>query len=432
MSHSPSELRRNVDVSMFFIEIISDDSDLDQEKIVSIAENFLNDYMKEKLPKKHNFLELQLQKRSNGRRRLGEKSSIACDGMATFGSVSVPSRVELDKRVFDAFRDDKKRFISLLQNGGDSVINAGAQVIPKAGNGSATITKTVIIIIVAGAIIGIAVSFFVQQMIKRGMEKRVNTHAFKYEKQLGNGNDNDDIEMSTGFEPKPLIISDDEDLVERNLIRLQHEKEIMRRANERLQNSGSQDSSRIKRVKFGALDLDSIIQASSSSEDDATITSIQFSSSGESTVSSLGGLNQLPDPMDPIKENTAEEEPNGGAVDDSSEGMNSDEKRTAEINPETNEILKSLNLVLPCGKEADGDKKKSDAVARAVAKKGQRVDIPREVFASGEPDSNRSSNKEQLDLTRRHLKDGEKSQSNSAGGSTGENSYFTNIFTRRY
>ena len=149
-------------------------------------------------------------------------------------------------------------------------------------------------------------------------------------------------------------------------------------------------------------------------------------------MSSLGGLNQLPDPMDPIKENTAEEEPNGGAVDDSSEGMNSDEKRAAEINPETNEILKSLNLVLPCGKEADGDKKKSDAVARAVATKGQRVDIPREVFASGEPDSNRSSNKEQLDLTRRHLKDGEKSQSNSAGGSTGENSYFTNIFTRRY
>lgn len=184
--------------------------------------------------------------------------------LATFGSVIIPSREMLDRQVLDAFKNDKKRFISLLQDSGDAVINAGAQVIPKAGGGSPKITKTVIIIIVGGAVLGISMSFFVQQMIKRGLEKRVNTHAFKYEKQLGN--DHDDLEMSTGFEPKPLIISDDEDLVERNMIRLQHEKEIMRRANERLRNCGTQDSTRIKKVKFGGLDLDLVIQESSSAE----------------------------------------------------------------------------------------------------------------------------------------------------------------------
>lgn len=149
-------------------------------------------------------------------------------------------------------------------------------------------------------------------------------------------------------------------------------------------------------------------------------------------MSSLGGLNQLPDPMDPIKENTDEEEPTDGAVDDSSEGMNSVERRTAEINPETSEILKSLNLMLPCGDEVAAGEKREPG---AVPKKGQGVGIPREVFASGTPvktDSTAASTNEQLDLTRRHSKDGEKPQSNIAGGTTGENSYFTNIFTRRY
>ncbi len=237
---------------MFFIEVISQDgiSDVDGDLIVEIGEQFLTNYLSSELPSEYKFKGLELDKVSNLRRRLNVKSSTACVGVAHFSARNLPDTDELDEYVMQAFEDHKKDFLTLLQNSNSPILaqatNAGAKKssIPKAGSFERGVTARTIVLVVCGVTVGaVALSLFAQQMIKRGMEKRINTHAFKYAKQIA-----DDTEM--GFVPMPLVISDDEDAVERSMIRLQHEREVMRRANERLQRSHSRETRRSKKVGF--------------------------------------------------------------------------------------------------------------------------------------------------------------------------------------
>ncbi len=191
-----------------------------------------------------------MEKVSNLRRRLNVKSSTACVGVAHFGARDIPDTDELDEYVIQAFKDEKKDFLVLLQNSNSpnlaQAINAGAKrsSFPKAGSFERGVTARTIVLVVCGVTIGaVALSLFAQQMIKRGMEKRINTHAFKYAKQIADENE-------VAIAPMPLVISDDENAVERSMIRLQHEREVMRRANERLQRSHRREARRSRKVGF--------------------------------------------------------------------------------------------------------------------------------------------------------------------------------------
>ncbi len=165
------------------------------------------------------------------------------------------------------------------------------------------------------------------------------------------------------------------------------------------------------------------------------------------------------DPMDPIAED-AEDADDTEHADDASDEMNSTERRMVEINAEASDIINKLSVggfggLMPCGND---DKKEAtsstgEAVSATADFNGGTSDIPREVFA-GENDSISSKNGHRSEKHRRSQIDNtlqcnsqQSSQSLSqppqsqsqlqsstvrTEGGQGENSYFTNIFTRRY
>ncbi len=169
------------------------------------------------------------------------------------------------------------------------------------------------------------------------------------------------------------------------------------------------------------------------------------------------------DPMDPIDlmDPIAEDVEDTEHTDDASDEMDSTERRMVEINAEASDIINKLSVggfggLMPCGDADEKEAKSSsgEAVANTAIFIGGATDIPLEVYA-GESDSIGSKNGHRSE---KHGRIDNSSQYNSqppqqpqpqsslsqpqsqlqgpstgrTEGGQGENSYFTNIFTRRY
>ena len=268
-------------------------SNIDDNDVLEVAQKFLNDHIDQHLSGDYEFLYIDLTAQANTRRRLNVKMSTACSAVAVFNSISVPEATVLDEIVLTAFRDSKKAFLDLLRNSGNNlsqVVNVGAQDMKK--NPVLKSKHTIIIVIACVTLAAIGMSFLIQRRLKHNSDKRVKTYGQQYTAQMNH----EDLIEAEFLEPQPLQISDDDQALERNMIRSQYEKVVMKRANEHLRQKDSISEPRSKTVSFGTdvhYGTNGIIAAEDEDDEEATISSIRFSTSAESSVSSLGGLNPI-------------------------------------------------------------------------------------------------------------------------------------------
>ena len=295
ISSVPTELRRDVDILPFVIELVSVNQlpDVVDNQVAEVAGQFLTSYLNDELPSRHKFLYVELKPDDvrRDRRRLNVKKTTACSGSAVFNSKEIPDTSVVNDLILEAFSnpESKRLFLNLLKNSGTSlsqVLNVGADDMTRKPKLS-PMQQTIIITIASVALAAIAFSFYIQHRLKRGSEKRVKDYGIHYAAHTN------EVEMEIDFlEPQPLGISDDDRAIERNLIRYQHERTIMRKANAKLKESSAAISHRKASVKFSETvqyDPAAIVDE----DEEATISSIQFSNSLDTSISSLGGLNPI-------------------------------------------------------------------------------------------------------------------------------------------
>ena len=281
-------------------------SDLNENDVVEVAVKFLNDQFEDKFSAEISFANVHL-KVDEAERRLAVKKSILCSGHADFNSKTVPSTDFVDKLIQKTFSDSKDVFLEMLRNSGSSyskLLNAGAT------EKSSVLKKmhlTIIFVIGGVAISVVAISLFVKFQHKRGIEKKVQAYGQEYQAQVNEFNL--DIEF---LEPQPLEISDDEKAIERNMIRSEYERTVIRKANETLRrNIGeklpNRDTTTIRfgtNIAYGSNGTVIDEDGGERDDEDATISSIQFSSSLESAISSLGALNPIPEYDEASRDNS--------------------------------------------------------------------------------------------------------------------------------
>jgi hypothetical protein len=300
ISSAPTELRREIVISPFVAELVSVNelpNVVDQE-VADVAGVFLTGYLNEKLPSQQRFLfvELKPEEKSRGR-RLNVKRSTACSGIAVFNSKEIPIASTIDEHILNAFSNPKSKrdFLNLLKDSGTSlslVSNVGADLQNEPV--LSVMQQTIIIVLAAVAVVAIGLSFFIQHRLKRGSEKRIKEYGLHYAAQVNE----EDMKIDY-LEPQPLGISDDDRAIERNLIRSQHERTVMIKANAKLKNRFTAvPTSRAKSIRFEdhlQYDGNGVVDELNLKDEDeeATISSIQFSNSMESSLSSLGGLNSV-------------------------------------------------------------------------------------------------------------------------------------------
>ena len=263
------------------------------KQVAEVAGQFLTSYLNDELPSRHKFLyvELKPDDERRDRRRLNVKKTTACSGIAVFNSKDIPDTSVVDDLILEAFSNPKLKrlFLNLLKNSGTSlsqVLNVGADDMTRKPV-LTPMQQTIIITIASVALAAIAFSFYIQHRLKRGSEKRVKDYGLHYAAHTN------EEEMEIDFlEPQPLGISDDDRAIERNLIRSQHERTIMRKANAKLKDSSAAISHRKASVRFSETvqyDPTGIVDE----DEEATISSIIFSNSLDTSISSLGGLNPI-------------------------------------------------------------------------------------------------------------------------------------------
>jgi hypothetical protein len=295
---SPSEFSIKVDISPFEISVITENS-VDENLVFEAAETFLNTFLKQNLEEDNvifSHVELTMEKKR--RRRLNVQLSILCKGFAVFKSKSVPDTDVLQNLIVeDAFTLSREDFLDQLESSGVEL----SQSMKSDGNGKddkalSTAHLTLILAIGGAAVAAIAVSLYVQSHHKRGSEKKVQAYGQQYQAKAKEFNFDIDF-----LEPQPLEISDDDKAIERNMVRSEYERTVIRKANESLQlRIGEELPGRVsKAVRFGTNiaygSNGSIEDESKRYDEEATISSIHFSSSLESNISSLGGLNPIPE-----------------------------------------------------------------------------------------------------------------------------------------
>jgi hypothetical protein len=297
-SQIPTELRVNVEISPFVIDLVSENG-VDENVVVEVAENYLNDFLKDKFTSDIVFSNVELRAERTTRRRLNVKTSILCSGYAVFNSKSVPSTDLLEELVVeDAFTNSKEDFLEQLENSGielSQLLDVSPKEQPK---GLTKMHLTIIFAIGGVATVAIAVSLYIQWHHRHSNEKKVQIYGQQYQFQSKLNEYNLDIDY---LEPQPLEISDDDRAIERNMVRSEYERIIIRKANTSLrQRIGDKLPSReTKAVRFGSNiaygSNGTVVDENRRYDEEATISSIQFSSSLESNISSLGGLNPIPE-----------------------------------------------------------------------------------------------------------------------------------------
>lgn len=300
-SLNPSELRVEVDIPIFSIDLISK-TKLDESHVVNVAEDYLNVFLKDKFREDIFFLSVELTAEETTRRRLNVETSILCSGIAVFGSKSVPSPRYLEELVEEAFKNSNREFLGQLEDNGielSPLMNSNPS--PQADKGLTKMHLTIIVAIVGAATVVIVVSLYIQRHHQRSSEKKVQALGQHYQFQSQVKEYNLDIDY---LEPQPLEISDDDRAIERNMVRSEYERTVIRKANEKLRHTlGQRATNREqKTVRFGSNiaygSNGTIVSENQKYDEEGTISSIHFSSSLESNVSSLGGLNPIPENED--------------------------------------------------------------------------------------------------------------------------------------
>lgn len=238
ISLAPSLVISTARITKFTIVLTSPPNTpaIDSNDVINVAESFLDKYFKKNLPHylKYRGVELSLDK-SKGR-RLQTVTAIALNGEARFNLFSSPDLKMINKHVMDAFSGSRETFFDELKKsesaGLQSLLNVKTNGNSKAHNAFNTMHLTIIMGCVATVIIGVAASYVWKRNQENNVRKRLlraaeYTREYKGQPQL-------DDDCFRDITPEPIQISDDNQALERMVMRARHDRGVMNRANELL------------------------------------------------------------------------------------------------------------------------------------------------------------------------------------------------------
>jgi hypothetical protein len=170
----------------------------------------------------------------------------------------------INDHVANAFDSDSAFFERLKQSdnaGLNSLLGVRANQQPTVNTGFSSVHMIIIITCISLVVIGVAASYVWKRTQENNVRKRLlraaeHTHQYRGQPQL-------DDECFKDIEPEPIQISDDNKALERMVMRARHDRGVMNRANEILQQNAEarydipyEDS--LKEVKFASFEVSSI------------------------------------------------------------------------------------------------------------------------------------------------------------------------------
>jgi len=235
MSMAPSLLINVVSISMFTIMITTPPNaqEVDPYEVISITEEFLDNCLKEKFSNDARYRGVELNLISNGRRRLQTVTVIPCTGNVLFNTLEAPSITEVDEKVSEALAENKENFEDSLRHSG----SAGLQSIldvktndSRARNAFNTMHTGIIIACIAILIVGVFASYIWKRNQAQNVRRRLILTA-EHNRNSKNKPQMDD-DCFNDIMPQPLQLLDDKKSLERMVIRARHDRGVMNRANE--------------------------------------------------------------------------------------------------------------------------------------------------------------------------------------------------------
>ena len=209
---------------------------IDPNDVIDVAQSFLNERLKESLPKYLKYRGVDITLATSKGRRLQTVTTIFCTGEVRFNLFASPDIEMINKHVIDAFSESKSIFFDSLKKsekaGLMSLLGVKTNENNRVQNGFNTMHLTIIIACISIVVIGVAASYVWKRNQENNVRKRLLraaefTRQYKGQPQL-------DDDCFRDITPEPIQISDDNKALERTVMRARHDRGVMNRANELL------------------------------------------------------------------------------------------------------------------------------------------------------------------------------------------------------
>jgi hypothetical protein len=235
-SFAPTLIISTTRINRFIIVLTSKPNtpDINPLEVVEIASVFLDEYFKENLPSYLRYRGVDLYLDTTDRRQLQMVSTIPCIGEVHFNLFASPDSIMINEHVMDAFKSFKEVFFESLKSSNVSNIQSLLDVNTKDNRVFTEFTSmhvTVIVVSLCLVAIGVAVSYVWKRSQENNIKKRLLRAA---EHRQNKGQPQLDDNCFRDLEPQPIQISDDNESLERMVLRSRHDRGVMNRANEML------------------------------------------------------------------------------------------------------------------------------------------------------------------------------------------------------
>ena len=203
---------------------------IDLERVISVAEAFLDNYFKTTLSDDMRYRGINLQSASTNGRRLQSVTTVSCRGEVRFNLFNSPDEEMITETAKKAFEDFKPLFIEDLNDSGiHQILDVRTTTMP-VHNAFSSIHLVIILSCVSTVVFGVAASYTWKRTQENNIKKRLlraaeYTHQYRGQPQI-------DDDCFRDIEPEPIQISDDNKALERMVMRARHDRGVMNRANE--------------------------------------------------------------------------------------------------------------------------------------------------------------------------------------------------------